>query len=229
MSKNKKFKQFSLFIVGIISTLVILCTNEKANIHAEDTTTYTRVEPQNKVTKNPRAFDLSDSGRASDKDDFSKVFKTNGTANLPSHVDSNTDILLTPDQTGAVGGLTLRSRISLEHPFTLVGHIGFNNPDMVKEGDGIGIFFHTGKPQDLGNSGAGMGAAGLPNVNGFKFDLFRNTTPPPMIAEADPQFGKDNQGYGAAIHTVHGSNGWVLYNYPGSIKKIPVYNGTWAW
>lgn len=60
----------------------------------------------------------------------------------------------------------------MDQAFVWKGHVGIGNKTVaeVANADGISAIFHTAEPGALGATGANMGAGGLPNALGFKFD-----------------------------------------------------------
>ena len=108
------------------------------------------------------------------------------------------------------------------------GRVGIGNKTVaeVANADGISAIFHTAEPGALGATGANMGAGGLPNALGFKFDTYINTASPSMSSweaiqhvpressrqvwlnwqldwEADGYTDHLGLGYGAFIHTYY--------------------------
>lgn len=108
------------------------------------------------------------------------------------------------------------------------GRVGLGNKTVaeVANADGISAIFHTAEPGALGATGANMGAGGLPNALGFKFDTYINTASPSMSSwevikhvprefsrqvwlnwqlgwEADGYTDHLGLGYGAFIHTYY--------------------------
>ena len=108
-----------------------------------------------------------------DATNFYDYFKGNeGGAQLFSGDLSNGEITLTPDEKNKVGGVTLKNKIGLDQSFVWKGRVGLGNKTVaeVANADGISAIFHTAEPGALGATGANMGAGGLPNALGFKFD-----------------------------------------------------------
>lgn len=116
--------------------------------------------------------------------DFEQYFMPDpgGNQQMPSDIQSGT-IILTPDLPHQVGGVTLKNKIGLDTAFEFRGKIGLGNKpinDGARNADGISIIFHTDDPGALGAVGANMGAGGLPNVTGFKFDTYINDKQEPV-------------------------------------------------
>lgn len=160
---------------------------------------------------------------------FYDYFKGNegGAQRFPGDL-SNGEITLTPDEKNKVGGVTLKNKIGLDQAFVWKGHVGIGNKTVaeVANADGISAIFHTAEPGALGATGANMGAGGLPNALGFKFDTFINKASPSMSSweaikyvprgssrqvwlnwqlgwEADGYTDHLGLGYGAFIHTYY--------------------------
>lgn len=160
---------------------------------------------------------------------FYDYFKGNegGAQRFPGEL-SNGEITLTPDEKNKVGGVTLKNKIGLDQPFVWKGRVGLGNKSVaeVANADGISAIFHTAEPGALGATGANMGAGGLPNALGFKFDTFINKASPSMSSweaikyvprgssrqvwlnwqlgwEADGYTDHPGLGYGAFIHTYY--------------------------
>ena len=164
-----------------------------------------------------------------DANNFYDYFKGNeGGAQLFPGDLTNGEITLTPDEKNKVGGVTLKNKIGLDQAFVWKGHVGIGNKtvDEVANADGISAIFHTAEPGALGATGANMGAGGLPNALGFKFDTYINTASPSMASweaiqhvprgasrqvwlnwqlgwEADGYTDHPGLGYGAFIHTYY--------------------------
>lgn len=160
---------------------------------------------------------------------FYDYFKGNegGSQRFPGDL-TNGEITLTPDEKNKVGGVTLKNKIGLDQPFVWKGRVGLGNKSVaeVANADGISAIFHTAEPGALGATGANMGAGGLPNALGFKFDTFINKASPSMSSweaikyvprgssrqvwlnwqlgwEADGYTDHPGLGYGAFIHTYY--------------------------
>lgn len=116
----------------------------------------------------------------------------------------------------------------MDQSFVWKGRVGIGNKTVaeVANADGISAIFHTAEPGALGATGANMGAGGLPNALGFKFDTYINTASPSMSSweaiqhvpressrqvwlnwqldwEADGYTDHLGLGYGAFIHTYY--------------------------
>ena len=89
---------------------------------------------------------------------------------------------MTPDEKNKVVGVTLKNKIGLNQAFVWKGKVGIGTKLVaeVANADGISAIFHTAEPGALGATGANMGAGGLPNALGFKFDTYINTASPSM-------------------------------------------------
>jgi len=164
-----------------------------------------------------------------DATNFYDYFKGNeGGAQLFPGDLTNGEITLTPDEKNKVGGVTLKNKIGLDQAFVWKGRVGLGNKTVaeVANADGISAIFHTAEPGALGATGANMGAGGLPNALGFKFDTYINTASPSMSSweaiqhvprgssrqvwlnwqlgwEADGYTDHPGLGYGAFIHTYY--------------------------
>lgn len=164
-----------------------------------------------------------------DATNFYDYFKGNegGAQRFPGDL-SNGEITLTPDEKNKVGGVTLKNKIGLDQAFVWKGRVGIGTKSVaeVANADGISAIFHTAEPGALGATGANMGAGGLPNALGFKFDTYINTASPSMSSweaiqhvprgssrqvwlnwqlgwEADGYTDHPGLGYGAFIHTYY--------------------------
>lgn len=116
----------------------------------------------------------------------------------------------------------------MEQSFVWKGRVGLGNKTVaeVANADGISAIFHTAEPGALGATGTNMGAGGLPNALGSKFDTYINTASPSMSSweaiqhvpressrqvwlnwqlgwEADDYTDHPGLGYGAFIHTYY--------------------------
>ena len=164
-----------------------------------------------------------------DATNFYDYFKGNeGGAQLFPGDLTNGEITLTPDEKNKVGGVTLKNKIGLDQAFVWKGRVGIGTKSVaeVANADGISAIFHTAEPGALGATGANMGAGGLPNALGFKFDTYINTASPSMSSweaiqhvprgssrqvwlnwqlgwDADGYTDHLGLGYGAFIHTYY--------------------------
>jgi hypothetical protein len=149
------------------------------------------------------------------KDNFLQHFDLQGSATYDSETG---EVTLTTASNNQVGNVTLKEKLSVNYPFVLTGkaNIGSNT----NGADGMAFGFHRSENSAVGNSGNGMGIAGLTGGFGFKLDSNFNTT----------------QGAGAALggapfagYVYHETNG-LLTTYMGSdapAKRTGTLNGAY--
>lgn len=117
-----------------------------------------------------------------DRLDFLDHFELNGSATF----DNDTGVVtLTENRNNQNGNIFLRETLSNQHPFEFIGRVNIGNGNGGQNssgsslsgsngGDGIGFGFHQSDLGSLGQSGQGMGIAGLKNAWGFKLDTYHN-------------------------------------------------------
>lgn len=116
-------------------------------------------------------------------DNLSDYFQTNGTAEIDH--DSGV-VTLTQDAQNQSGAITLKQPMLADYPFMLRGTINLGNKSQQNRGaDGMGIGFHTSPAGSIGQTGNGMGLAGLKDAFGFKLDTYYNSSSE-SFAAADP-------------------------------------------
>ncbi|WP_374757675.1 LPXTG cell wall anchor domain-containing protein [Staphylococcus sp. 17KM0847] len=139
--------------------------------------------------------------------DFYDHFETYfGAAYTP---DGDRDIVtLTPDIGGQMGAVTLKTQVNLKNDFSISGKVNLGdkyegNPKNGRYG-GDGILFGFAE-HNVGSTpglpGAGLGAAGMKNMFGFKLDTWHNTSHPSAKdkASADPARLRDKGAFGAFV------------------------------
>ena len=133
---------------------------------------------------------------------FKDYFSLSGSAALPNAYNQSNGVLtITPkDAQNQDGNFSLNSKIDMNTSFTLTGKINLGNKTSSQGGaDGIGLAFHTGNTNDLGNAGANLGIGGLPNAIGFKLDTYHNDPSTPQANENGAKVAPtDSNGYGWA-------------------------------
>ncbi|KRN78867.1 hypothetical protein BGL34_04110 [Fructilactobacillus lindneri] len=132
------------------------------------------------------------------KDNFLDYFNLNGSAKYDP--DTGT-VTITEAENGQVGSFSLKTAINVNQSFTLDGEVYFG-----LGADGMGFAFHPGNIDELGDSGQGLGIAGLLDAFGFKLDGYYNGADkpdePPADANGNPiGYGTINKPYGGFVNT----------------------------
>ncbi|WP_301389346.1 lectin-like domain-containing protein [Enterococcus entomosocium] len=140
------------------------------------------------------------------KDNFLQHFDLQGSATYDSETG---EVTLTTASNNQVGNVTLKEKLSVNYPFVLTGkaNIGSNT----NGADGMAFGFHRSENSAVGNSGNGMGIAGLTGGFGFKLDSNFNTTQGAGAARDPAALG----GAPFAGYVYHETNG-LLTTYMGS-------------
>ena len=154
------------------------------------------------------------------KDNFLEHFDLQGSATYDSETG---EVTLTTASNNQVGNVTLKEKLSVNFPFVLIGkaNIGSNR----NGADGMAFGFHRSDNSAVGNSGNGMGIAGLTGGFGFKLDSNFNTTQGSGAARDPAALG----GAPFAGYVYHASNG-LLTTYMGSdapAKRTGTLNGAY--
>ena len=152
------------------------------------------------------------------KYNFLEHFDLHGTASYESETG---ELTLTTATNYQSGNATLQERINVHYPFILKGkaNIGSN----ANGADGMAFGFHRSDNSAVGNSGNGMGIAGLTGGFGFKLDSFFNTWDGLGAARDPAALG----GAPFAGYVYHETNG-LLTTYMGSdapAKRTGTLNG----
>lgn len=154
------------------------------------------------------------------KDNFLQHFDIQGSATYDSETG---EVTLTTASNNQVGNVTLKEKLSVNYPFVLTGkaNIGSNT----NGADGMAFGFHRSENSAVGNSGNGMGIAGLTGGFGFKLDSNFNTTQGAGAARDPAALG----GAPFAGYVYHETNG-LLTTYMGSdapAKRTGTLNGAY--
>lgn len=154
------------------------------------------------------------------KDNFLQHFDLQGSATYDSETG---EVTLTTASNNQVGNVTLKEKLSVNYPFVLTGkaNIGSNT----NGADGMAFGFHRSENSAVGNSGNGMGIAGLTGGFGFKVDSNFNTTQGAGAARDPAALG----GAPFAGYVYHETNG-LLTTYMGSdapAKRTGTLNGAY--
>ncbi|MEC5340930.1 cell surface protein [Enterococcus sp. PF-2] len=154
------------------------------------------------------------------KDNFLQHFDLQGSATYDSETG---EVTLTTASNNQVGNVTLKEKLSVNYPFVLTGkaNIGSNT----NGADGMAFGFHRSENSAVGNSGNGMGIAGLTGGFGFKLDSNFNTTQGAGAARDPAALG----GAPFAGYVYHETNG-LLTTYMGSdapAKRTGTLNGAY--
>ncbi|WP_429960280.1 WxL domain-containing protein [Enterococcus sp. AZ012] len=154
------------------------------------------------------------------KDNFLQHFDLQGSATYDSETG---EVTLTTASNNQVGNVTLKEKLSVNYPFVLTGKasIGSNT----NGADGMAFGFHRSENSAVGNSGNGMGIAGLTGGFGFKLDSNFNTTQGAGAARDPAALG----GAPFAGYVYHETNG-LLTTYMGSdapAKRTGTLNGAY--
>lgn len=154
------------------------------------------------------------------KDNFLQHFDLQGSATYDSETG---EVTLTTASNNQVGNVTLKEKLSVNYPFVLTGkaNIGSNT----NGADGMAFGFHRSENSAVGNSGNGMGIAGLTGGFGFKLDSNFNTTQGAGAARDPAALG----GAPFAGYVYHETNG-LLTTYMGSdapAKRTRTLNGAY--
>ncbi|WP_229251624.1 WxL domain-containing protein [Carnobacterium maltaromaticum] len=105
------------------------------------------------------------------KDNFLQHFDLHGTARY----DTESGLLvLTEALNNQSGNATLKEKLSINDTFTLKGQVNIGSKS--NGADGMAFGFHDSDSTATGNTGNGMGLAGLKDAFGFKVDSNFNTT-----------------------------------------------------
>lgn len=105
------------------------------------------------------------------KDNFLHHFDLHGTAKY----NTETGLLrLTEASNNQAGNATLKEKLSINNGFTLKGQVNIGSKS--NGADGMAFGFHDSDNAAIGNTGNGMGLAGLKDAFGFKVDSNFNTT-----------------------------------------------------
>ncbi|MEO2550207.1 WxL domain-containing protein [Enterococcus casseliflavus] len=107
--------------------------------------------------------------------DFLDHFDLQGEPIKATYNEQTGVVLLTPDLPNHVGNVTLKERLSLDHPFTLKGKANIGT--RLDGADGIAFGFHNSATDEVGYPGNAFGIGGLIDGFGFKLDNNYNTTP----------------------------------------------------
>ncbi len=172
------------FVLGILIYLVALIFVNPLNTFAVDypvTTEYVTADTLDKVKSN---FSLSGSATWSDP-----------------------WTMLTPDKTNQVGSIYLNNKILTSQDFSVNGTVAVTlkrDAAIKRNGDGIGLVFHTGDMAQIGKPGGNLGIVGLPNAIGLVVDTYQNAGEPeaPYIGiwSTDANGNKTvNQTYGVSL------------------------------
>lgn len=154
------------------------------------------------------------------KDNFLQHFDLQGSATYDSETG---EVTLTTASNNQVGNVTLKEKLSVNYPFVLTGkaNIGSNT----NGADGMAFGFHRSENSAVGNSGNGMGIAGLTGGFGFKLDSNFNTTQGAGAVRDPAALG----GAPFAGYVYHETNG-LLTTYMGSdapAKRTGTLNGAY--
>lgn len=154
------------------------------------------------------------------KDNFLQHFDLQGSATYDSETG---EVTLTTASNNQVGNVTLKEKLSVNYPFVLTGkaNIGSNT----NGADGMAFGFHRSENSAVGNSGNGMGIAGLTGGFGFKLDSNFNTTQGAGAARDPAALG----GAPFAGYVYYETNG-LLTTYMGSdapAKRTGTLNGAY--
>ncbi|WP_429961604.1 WxL domain-containing protein [Enterococcus sp. DIV1096b] len=154
------------------------------------------------------------------KDNFLQHFDLQGSATYDSETG---EVTLTTASNNQVGNVTLKEKLSVNYPFVLTGkaNIGSNT----NGADGMAFGFHRSENSAVGNSGNGMGIAGLTGGFGFKLDSNFNTTQGAGAARDPAALG----GAPFAGYVYHETNG-LLTTYMESdapAKRTGTLNGAY--
>ncbi|NKD39801.1 hypothetical protein HED42_16840 [Enterococcus casseliflavus] len=140
--------------------------------------------------------------------------------------DGNGQVTLTKKIGFQTGAITLKEKMLMDYPMKLSGSVNIGDTankapilgigGSKEGGDGIGIGFHSDEVDAIGETGQGMGLAGLKSSFGFKIDTFRNNNnslPPYTTQDPATIDGETEQAFGGFIYT---DNAGYLQNYMGN-------------
>ncbi|MHC5375826.1 lectin-like domain-containing protein, partial [Enterococcus sp. LJL120] len=85
---------------------------------------------------------------------------------------------LTSEKTQQVGSIYLNNKVQLDSSFSINGKLSIHFKGANKNADGIGIVFHTGEVDQIGQAGGFLGVAGLPNALAMVWDTWKNEGDP---------------------------------------------------
>ncbi|GAX06726.1 mannose-specific adhesin, LPXTG-motif cell wall anchor [Secundilactobacillus pentosiphilus] len=142
-----------------------------------------------------------------DPSNFQQAFEVHGDA----HFDNTTPgtVTLTDYTGGLQGSMTLKNKISLNQSFDIKGQINLGAVDQHNSGtsgnngnggDGLAFGFHDANSDTVGDGGAGLGLAKIPDAIGWKADTTYNWT---LTNDAQPDPGDFSNG-----SRKPGSNDW---------------------
>lgn len=162
------------------------------------------------------------------KDNFLEHFALHGNA---TYDETTGTLTLTEDQKNQSGNATLIEKVSNLDPLEFKGKVNLGNGSGSRYGDGIGIGFHRSDARTVGQSGQGMGIAGLASAFGFKLDTHYNGSSEQNAASDPSEFSgsglfESEQPFGAYVYT----DNFVLQSYmgteaPGRKIATPSKNG----
>lgn len=141
-----------------------------------------------------------------------------------SYNHENGVITLTEDIRNQAGSMTLNQQMMADFPVLIRGSINLG-ARVSNGGDGIGLGFHTSDPSSIGQTGQGMGLAGLENVFGFKWDTYYNSSASGLAASDPSRFR--GQSFSGFVYS-NPSNGLLTtYDHNESLpRKIADPNNT---
>ncbi|GAX02532.1 mannose-specific adhesin, LPXTG-motif cell wall anchor [Secundilactobacillus pentosiphilus] len=176
-----------------------------------------------------------------DPSNFQQAFEVHGDA----HFDNTTPgtVTLTDYTGGLQGSMTLKNKISLNQSFDIKGQINLGAVDQHNGGtsgnngnggDGLAFGFHDANSDTVGDGGAGLGLAKIPDAIGWKADTTYNWTltndaqPDPGDFSNGPRTSKRNdwgggQAFGAFIQSTKDTG--VSGNTPGVVTTTGVTSG----
>lgn len=142
-----------------------------------------------------------------DQSNFQQAFEVHGNA----HFDNTNPgtVTLTDFNGGQQGSMTLKNKISLNQSFDIKGqinlgavdqHTGGTSGNNGNGGDGLAFGFHDANSDTVGDGGAGLGLAKIPDAIGWKADTTYNWT---LTNDAQPDPGDFSNGPRKS-----GSNEW---------------------
>ncbi|WP_271491355.1 lectin-like domain-containing protein [Enterococcus sp. 5H] len=127
-------------------------------------------------------------------------------------------VTLTQNETYLAGSINLKEKLLADYPVLLTGRVNLGASS--SGADGMGFGFHTSTLTSVGQTGQGMGMAGLNDAFGFKLDTHYNSSANGNT-EADPSAFRRSDAFGSFVYT---DSTRILRNYMGGeapAREIP--------